>query len=209
MVISAYEQHVAYGNQDDKMPNKTLEDLQKLAEAGGYRAWLSSAEVDRAAAVPELFCLYHVDDQGRDYIAHILFANQVSAAMGVPTTNDDIIFLQLTSVLPFPVTEAGEADTALLLHGLNRTIPHGVFGYSEEEGLVFFRAVLTHSSMDIDPNLAFEAINMTRFFVASYAPLIEPVASGSVARMDLYRALQEKGFRIPGVLGLEPQGDER
>ncbi len=102
--------------------------------------------------------------------------------------------------LPFTVEASASSDTALVLHMLNLLVPNGQFILSEPEGLIVFRATLSHTDPEMSPALVVETIHMIRFFVTQFAPLIEPVAQGRASYRAVREQLVRQGIGIPTVV---------
>ncbi len=179
------------------MISQQLEKYAAAVQEAGYRAWVVPS--DAVKKVSELFCLVHVDEQDRNYVIHGMYGHELGEALGSPRTANEIILLQLSMPLPFPVQETMLADTALLLHTLNLLVPVGQFILSEQEGLIIFRTILTHTDEELAPALVVEAIQMARYFTLQFSAFIEPVAVGNVTHLQMIAALSEKGVQLPTI----------
>lgn len=176
--------------------------LQAYADAAvhaGYRAWVNAP--DTPGRVSELFCLIHVDAAERNYVLHGMYPHELLTSMGEPPDDSPLTLLQLTLRLPFAVEQSAASETALALHMLNLLVPLGQFTLSETEDLIAFRAMLTHDDPAISASLVLEAIQMTRFFITRFAPLIEPVATGEQSTRWMREELARQGMAIPVMTG--------
>jgi hypothetical protein len=159
------------------MYRPALESYVAAAEPAGYRAWMLPA--DDIKPIDEMFCLIHVDDRDRDYLMHLMYPNQLTAAGGLAPSDTDLTLLQLTMKMPFPVAIEPAGDLALLLHAFNLYVPIGQFILSDQERQVVMRGALTHVDAALPPWMVVEAIDMMRLFALRFGDLIEQVASGA------------------------------
>ncbi len=89
--------------------------------------------------------------------------------------------LQLLTFIPCNFTEATTADTARLLHLLNKEMDIPGFGMDENAGVVFYRCMLPANHKKIDAALLDAYLNTIDVVCKSFAPVITAVSHGALS----------------------------
>ena len=100
--------------------------------------------------------------------------------------------LQLLAFLPCNTKEATVADTARLLHLLNKEIDVPGFGMDEEPEVVFYRCMIPVRDKQIDEKILDSYMNATQVVCQSFAPVIAAVAYGAITFDDVIKKSKEQ-----------------
>lgn len=101
--------------------------------------------------------------------------------------------LQLLAFLPCNTKDETLADTARLLHLLNKEIDTPGFGMDENAQVVFYRCMIPAKNKEIDPNLLDAYFNATQVVCQSFAPVVAAVAFGAVTFAEVLKKSKEHG----------------
>lgn len=100
--------------------------------------------------------------------------------------------LQLLAFLPCNTKPETVADTARLLHLLNKEIDTPGFGMDEDPHVVFYRCMIPVKDKQIDGNIFDSYINATQIVCQSFAPVVAAVAYGAVTFEDVLKKSKEQ-----------------
>lgn len=106
--------------------------------------------------------------------------------------------VQMTLYLPFEVQADRHLEVCYLATWLSRMMPLGAFGFTPEEGL-YFRYSLLSPTLDVEPAVLVEALDISTYFVQQGAIFLEQLATG-------YRDLPTLMKEVEATLaeGLDP-----
>lgn len=93
--------------------------------------------------------------------------------------------LQLLSFLPCNIKPSALADSARLLHLLNKEIDLPGFGMDEDNKVVFYRSMIPAKDKKINKDIFNALLNATQVVCTSFAPVIAAVAFGTVSFEDV------------------------
>jgi hypothetical protein len=99
--------------------------------------------------------------------------------------------LQLLAFLPCNTKPETQADTARLLHMLNKEIDLPGFGMDETQDVVFYRLMVPVKDKKLDPALLNSYVNATQVVCQSFATAIAAIAYGGIAFEDLLKRIKE------------------
>lgn len=95
--------------------------------------------------------------------------------------------LQMVAYLPYKIPDKSLAESARMLHILNKELDMPGFGLDEKERLIFYRAVLPCFDQKVNERLFTMHLGTTRMACETFMHLIGVVVSGAV---PLDQALQ-------------------
>jgi hypothetical protein len=136
------------------------------------------------------------DDADRPYSLQMYIVNDITDA--VATDPGDLVLLQMTSVLPFPVV--APAETAQALGLINGLTPIGHFALSTQDARIVLRHVLPSASRKMAPDLVFEVVGFLRFFLFQMLPALQSVAAGEASAGATRESLAKMGLQEASVL---------
>jgi hypothetical protein len=99
--------------------------------------------------------------------------------------------LQLLAFLPCSTKTTTIADTARLLHLLNKEIDLPGFGMDESQHVVFYRLMCPVKEKKLDLNLFNSYVNATQVVCQSFATVIAAIAYGGITFEDMLKKVQE------------------
>lgn len=99
--------------------------------------------------------------------------------------------LQLLAFLPCNTKPETYADTARLLHMLNKEIDLPGFGMDEQQDVVFYRLMMPVKDKKIDPNFLNAYVNAAQVVCQSFATVIAAVAYGGISFEDMLKRAKE------------------
>ncbi len=152
----------------------TLESIQQFFQKEELTCEIVKANKD--FPIDQLFVRLDVDNEGRDITLQLKLTEH-----DLSTEEAAIPYHQLQFFLglPFLVTAETNTETARLLHLINKSLELPGFEYSEVDGLVYYRHVLTLPTKGIPVTLLMSMLGMIMFLHDSFAVVIESVANGS------------------------------
>ena len=101
--------------------------------------------------------------------------------------------LQLLIFLPYELKKAAVADTARLLHLINKEIDVPGFGIDEISDVMFYRAVLPCFEHSIDEAVLNAYINSLQIVCKTFSQLIGNVAAGATSFDQVFKKVKEAG----------------
>ena len=99
--------------------------------------------------------------------------------------------LQLLSFLPCNTKTSTLADTARLLHLLNKEIDIPGFGMDESADVVFYRCMIPIKNKIIDESLFNSYLNASQVVCQSFSPVIAAVAYGAISYENVLAKAKE------------------
>lgn len=146
-----------------------------------------------------LFVSLGQDDKSRDFTLQIHFINDVTNALGVDDDPEDAFILQFFLLLPYniPHNKVNEASRVILT--LNRILPVGAFGLSEDDGLAYFQYNLACEERTVSEKVIKEVVSIIGFFSSEFSARIEQVAEGKITREALIQELAQAGIQFPSL----------
>lgn len=100
--------------------------------------------------------------------------------------------LQLLAFLPCNVKAETFADTARLLHLLNKEIDIPGFGMDENSEVVFYRCMLPIKDKMLDKTLLNSYLNAIQVVCQSFAPVVATVAYGAISFDEVLKKTKEQ-----------------
>lgn len=164
---------------------KRLEEIQIVSQIN---------KPDPAHDLVQLYVFLLADKQERGFIMQMDFLDDTAKAAGLVDDDDTLSVLQFFTAFPFVVEPQAVEETGMLLLKLNRAIPVGAFGLSEEDRSLYFRYCLESTRPEVpDPALVAETVTMMAYFVSLTASAIEAVAKHGKKRGEVIAALAASG----------------
>jgi hypothetical protein len=103
--------------------------------------------------------------------------------------------VQLLAFLPCSTKQNTIADTARLLHLLNKELDVPGFGMDESASVVFYRCIIPAKNKQFDKDLFDAFLNAVQVVCRSFAPVIAAVAYGGVSFEEVLKKSLETGNR--------------
>jgi hypothetical protein len=100
--------------------------------------------------------------------------------------------LQMLAFLPCNTQSSTIADTARLLHLLNKELDIPGFGMDESTSVVFYRCLIPGKDKQIDEGLIDAFLNAVELVCKSFAAVIAAVSYGAVTFEDVLRKSKEQ-----------------
>lgn len=100
--------------------------------------------------------------------------------------------LQLLAFLPCNTSQETFADTARLLHLLNKEIDIPGFGMDEDSQVVFYRCMIPIKEKMVDEALLNSYLNAIQVICQSFAPVVATVAYGAMTFDDVLKKTKEQ-----------------
>ena len=135
----------------------------------------------------------------REYSLEIFFINDVTEAFGDDDEEDDAVITQLMLVLPFRISTEAYLDVMRYSQLVNRLIPVGAFGLSEDDGAVYLRHCLATESRAIPRDILIEVVTALEYACREYAPQFETISSRRKTYDDIVREFEVAGRALPSV----------
>ncbi|WP_038160587.1 YbjN domain-containing protein [Verrucomicrobium sp. BvORR106] len=161
-------------------------DLKPVQEDGLYERLYLTLDVDEER--PEL-----------EYGLEIYFINDVMEAFGSDTDAEEAVVTQFMLVLPFSFLAETLLEAMRLCNYVNRLLPMGAFGVSEEDGAVFLRYCLASESRAVPESVVIEVVQALEFACREYGPHFEKISLGQSAVKEFLGTFEESGHQIPSV----------
>ena len=169
-----------------------LEDLE-------YIATLHRVESDGLIETLHVLLDGAPDRTGLLFNLEICIMNDLMQAFGDEDEADEAIITQFMLVLPFSFTPESYLEVMRLCNIINRLLPVGAFGLSENDGAVYLRYCLTSASRYIDDVVIAETVQALEFACREYGPHFEKASQGEAAASDFLRKFAESGHTLPSV----------
>lgn len=146
-----------------------------------------------------LFVSLGQDDKSRDFTLQIHFINDVTNALGVDDDPEDAFILQFFLLLPYTIAKNQINEVSRVILTLNRILPVGSFGLSEDDGLAYFQYNLTCAERTVDEKVLKEVVSIIGFFSSEFSVRIEQAAEGKITRDALIQELAQAGIQFPSL----------
>lgn len=101
--------------------------------------------------------------------------------------------LQMLAFLPCTTKPETLADTARLLHLLNKEIDTPGFGMDENSFTVFYRIMIPAKNKEVDTKFFDAYLNASQVVCQSFAPVVAAVAYGALTFEDVLKKSKEHG----------------
>lgn len=161
-------------------------DLQRIEDNGLYEKLYLALDVNDER--PEL-----------EYGLEVFFINDVMEAFGDETGGDEPVIAQFMLVLPFQFPGETMLEAMRLCNYVNRLLPLGAMGVSEEDGAVYLRYCLAAESRAVPEAVVIEVVQALEFACREYGPYFERIALGQAIVADFLAKFRESGHQIPTV----------
>lgn len=100
--------------------------------------------------------------------------------------------LQLLAFIPCNMKKSAYAETARLLHLLNKELDIPGFGLDEDSSVVFYRCMLPVQDQQISETLFNAYLNSIQLVCKSFSPAIATVAYGSATFEEILKKAQQQ-----------------
>lgn len=100
--------------------------------------------------------------------------------------------LQLLAFIPCNMKKSAFAETARLLHLLNKELDIPGFGLDEDASVIFYRCMLPVQDQHIHETLFNAYLNSIQLICKSFSPVIATVAYGSATFEDILQKAREQ-----------------
>ncbi len=101
--------------------------------------------------------------------------------------------LQVVTFLPIQYSEETVADTARLLHLINKEVDMPGFGMDEMTDMLFYRSVLPSHDKKIDPALIRSSLKALEVISQAFLNAVNAVAQGAITFEDAVKRAMEAG----------------
>jgi hypothetical protein len=139
------------------------------------------------------------DAKKRGYTMQIHYVNDVANAVGGHDTPDDAYILQFFLVFPFLIKREHRADVSRAILAINRILPVGAFGLSEQEGTPYYQYNLASSARLRDKKVLLEIMSIMGFFTSEFSPKFEAIGDGQITCDALFAELAKGGIVFPPI----------
>ncbi|RBP46188.1 hypothetical protein DES53_102574 [Roseimicrobium gellanilyticum] len=148
-----------------------------------------------------LYISLNVDDPqpDREYGVEVFFINDVTEAFGAQEEEEDAIIAQFMLILPFRIQVDGYLEIMRFCNLVNRMLPLGAFGLSEQDEAVFLRYCLATESRAIPHDVLLEVVSAMEYACKAYASQFEALSAGTMKYDDIVREVEESGQQLPSV----------
>lgn len=161
-------------------------ELQRAGDDGAYERLHISLNPDEL----------HPD---RIHSLEVFFLNDVAEAFGDEEEEEDAVIAQFMLLLPVKFPLESYLHVMRYCNLVNRLLPVGAFGLSEQDGAVYLRHCLATESRNIPPDLMIEVVRALEYACRQYGPHFESVGSGAKTYDDLVLEFETSGQQIPSV----------
>lgn len=135
----------------------------------------------------------------REYGLEIFFINDVTEAFGDQEVEEDAIRAQFMLILPFRIRVDAYLEVMRYCNLVNRMLPIGAFGLSEQDEAVYLRYCLATESRAIPHDVLIEVVSAMEYACKAYAPQFEELSTGA-KKYDAYvREFEQTGQQLPSV----------
>jgi hypothetical protein len=157
-----------------------------ITEDGMYERLQLRLEVDESR--PEL-----------EYSVEIYYINDVMEALGAEMEGEDAILTQFMLVLPFRFPIEAFIEAMRLCNIVNRLLPMGAFGLSEQDDAVYLRYVLATETRAIPGDVLIEVVQAFEHACQEYGPHFEKIAQRESTADAFIAAFEASGHPLPSV----------
>ncbi len=180
---------------DAMTKTSALSGIQTILDDEDFATYLMPISEDNL--FERLFIGLGQDSQSRDLTLQIHFINDITNALGVDDDAADAYILQFFLLLPFTLNKTYMSEIARVVLTLNRILPIGAFGISEDDGMAYFQYNLICAEHKVDDKVLVEAVSIIGFFVSEFAPRIDQVSEGKISYEALIQELSHSGIDFP------------
>lgn len=140
------------------------------------------------------------ENSSEPVILELTFTNDLLLKAGVEENIDDAMILQFLVRYRFSFAKESAAELALLLMALNRVLPVGAFGLSEDVGTVYLQYALFLPSRMVDQDVLGTIVAGIDSLATDLIEPIQAVGGGQRNAQEALQQLQEQGLIIPPML---------
>jgi hypothetical protein len=153
------------------------------------------------SAFERLYISLNVEDPqpDREYGVEVFFINDVTEAFGDREAEEDAIIAQFMLILPFRIQIDSYLEVMRYCNLVNRMLPIGAFGLSEQDEAVFLRYCLATESRAIASEVLIEVVSAMEYACKSYASQFEELSTGTKKYDDYAREFEQSGQQLPSV----------
>ena len=174
-----------------------LREIGEAIEAENFPFEYLPADADRPV---DVLLVSLGDEETGPLLLEMMFINDLMIQTGVPEEYDDAMILQFLVRFPFQVVDGAEAELALFFMGLNRTLPAGAFGLSEDTGTVYHQYALHLPTRAAEKEVLASVVLSLDTFIGGYLGEIRAVAKGESTHQAAFERIRANGFEIPPML---------
>lgn len=139
------------------------------------------------------------DAKKRGYTMQIHYVNDVASAVGGQDQPDDAYILQFFLVFPFLINPEQRGPVGRAILAINRILPVGAFGFSEQEGTPYYQYNLASSDRLKDKKVLLEIMSIMGFFTSEFSPKFEAISEGSTTCDAMFEELAKGGIVFPPI----------
>ncbi|GAB4276756.1 MAG TPA: hypothetical protein DIU37_02630 [Opitutae bacterium] len=156
-------------------------------------------EKDNERPFDLLFAGIGEDEKKRGYTVQLHFVNDVTNAVGGADEPEDAYLLQFFLVFPYLIEASKKAEVARAMLAINRILPIGAFGMSEQEGTPYYQYNLACADRSVDGTVLLEILSIMGFFTSEFSPKFEAISEGTDTFDSLIEALSKGGIVFPPI----------
>lgn len=139
------------------------------------------------------------DEKKRGYTVQIHFVNDVTNAVGAVDEPEDAYLLQFFLVFPYLVEQSKKAEVGRAMLAINRILPIGAFGMSDEEGTPYYQYNLACPERAVSKKVLLEVLSIMGFFTSEFSPKFEAISEGQDTFESLVETLSKGGIVFPPI----------
>jgi hypothetical protein len=184
------------------MPDDTKSPLEALIEPlEEFEYFADHQPAGDESVFERLYISLHVDDPqpDREYGVEVFFINDVTEAFGAEDEEEDAVIAQFMLILPFRIQIEGYLEVMRFCNLVNRMLPLGSFGLSEQDEAVFLRYCLATGSRAIPHDVLLEVVSAMEYACKAYSSQFEALSNGVRKYDDVVREIEEAGQQLPSV----------
>jgi putative sensory transduction regulator len=184
------------------MATETLSPLQTLvAPLEELEYFCDHRPVGNETPYESLYISLNVDEERpeRAYGLEMFFLNDLAESLGDEEQEEDAIIAQFMLVLPFPIPVEAYLDVMRYCGLVNRLMPVGAFGLSEDDGAVYLRHCLATADRIIPEIVLIEVVTALEYACKEYGAQFEELSTGKKTYEDHVARFDEAGLPIPSV----------
>ena len=148
-----------------------------------------------------LYISLNVEDPqpDREYGLEIFFINDVTEAFGDQEAEEDAIIAQFMLILPFRIQIDAYLEVMRYCNLVNRMLPIGAFGLSEQDEAIYLRYCLATESRAVPHDVLIEVVSAVEYACKAYASQFEALSTGTKKYDDYVREFEQTGQQLPSV----------
>jgi hypothetical protein len=184
------------------MPEETKSPLEALIEPlEEFEYFADHQPAGDESLFERLYISLHVDEAqpDREYGVEVFFINDVTEVFGDQEEEEDAIIAQFMLILPFRIQIDGYLEVMRFCNLVNRMLPLGAFGLSEQDEAVYLRYCLAAESRAIPHDVLMEVVSAMEYACRAYSSQFEALSTGAMKYDDIVREMEGNGQQLPSV----------